>query len=193
LWDPSCDFKGQLCTQSENWLNSFCTGMCVGIYLYHFHTKKVSDFLAVNYPCLFQVCIYFTLYLTSCKNFLLFSSIVYVSCVDRLQSSISCIEFSECQTDIWLVIIMNENFLHEGSCIIKMTPLNYCWNILQRMCMMHVKYFHCFETFMLLSTHQSSNCSESETLTGNFRALFVMLSQLKYIWVISYSSVEWKE
>ena len=127
------------------------------------------------------------------KNFLLFSSIDYVSCVDRLQSSISCIQCSVRQTDIWFVVILNENFLYKGSCIIKMRPLNYCWNILQRMCMMHAKYFHCFQTFMLLSTHQSSSCSESEILTGNFKALFVMLSQVKYIWVISYSSVEWKE
>ena len=117
------------------------------------------------------------------KNFLLFSSIDYVSCVDRLQSSISCIEFSVCQTDIWFVVILNEKFLYKDSCIIKMTPLNYCRNILQRMCMMHAKYFHCFQTFMLFSTHQSSSRSESETLTGNFKALFVMLSQLKYIWV----------
>lgn len=145
--------------------------------------SKQWFFLAVNYPCLFWVCIYFALYLTSCKNVLLFSSIVYVSFVDRLQSSISCIEFSVCQTDIWFVIILNEIFLHKCSCIIKMTPLNYCWNILQRMCMMLAKYFHCFLTFMLLSTHQSSNCSESETLTGNFKALFVILSQLKHIWV----------
>ena len=62
-----------------------------------------------------------------------------------------------------------------------MTPLNYCWNILQRMCMMCAKYFHCFQTFMLLSTHQSRRCFETETLTGNFKTLFVMLSQLKYI------------
>jgi hypothetical protein len=127
------------------------------------------------------------------KNFLLFSFIDYVSCMDRLQSSISCIEFSVCQTDIRYVIILNENCLYNGSCVIKMTPFNYCWNILQIMCMMHAKYFHCFQKFMLLSTHQSSSCSESETLTGNFKALLVILSHLKYFWVIIYSSGEWKE
>lgn len=163
---------------------------CVMVSTY---TIVIQRKLAVNYPCLFQACIYFTLYLTSHKNFLPFSSIVHVSCVDRRWSSISCIELSVCQTDMWFVIILNEIFLHKCSFIIKMTPLNYCWNILQRMCMMHAKYFHCFQIIMLLSTHQSSSCSESETLTGNFKALFIMLSQLKFIWVISYSSVEWKE
>lgn len=74
-----------------------------------------------------------------------------------------------------------------------MMALNYCCNILQRMCKPYPKYLYCFQTFILLSTHGSSSSSESETLTVNLKALLAVLSQLKYVSVINYSSVKSKE